>query len=100
MSDARARLAELHAGIEAIRALLDQEDLSALQGLIERYEDGIRQLCDLPGAAALATEVRALRDAQQTLVDEMRERQAHLLELIRAQRRSNQALEAYTDTGR
>jgi hypothetical protein len=95
VSDAQARLDALRDGIEAIRAALDQEYLAVLPGMIDRHDAAVREFCALPGASAFTTQVRALRDAQQALVEEMRERNARLLDLIRRQRQSSHAASAY-----
>lgn len=95
MSDAAARLEALHGEIDAIRAALEQDYLAVLPGMIDRYDAGVREFCALPEAPAFAAQVRALRDAQQALVERMRERKARLLELIRHQRQSSEAASAY-----
>ena len=95
MNEAAARLAALRAGLDAIAAALEQDYLAVLPGMIDRHDAGVREFCALPDSSAHATEVRALRDAQQVLVERMRERQARLLELIRRQRQTSQAATAY-----
>lgn len=95
MSEAATRLDALRAGLDAIRAALEEDYLAVLPAMIDRHDAAVREFCALPDATAHAAEVRALRDAQQGLVERMRERQARLLELIRRQRQTSQAASAY-----
>ena len=93
----RGRIDAIGHGLSARagETVVDAAGRRLLPGMIDRHDAGVREFCALPGANAHATEARALRDAQQVLVERMRERQARLLELIRRQRQTSQAATAY-----
>jgi len=95
----QTRLESLQGQIEAIRIVLEGDDLDALPDMIDHYEIGVRDLCALPEARRFGPQVRALRDSQQALTGLMQQRKAQLLELIRRQRQSSQAASAYAGAG-
>jgi hypothetical protein len=97
--NAAARVEALRAGMDAIRATLEHDDVGALQPMIDRYDAQVREFCALPGATAFQAEIRALRDLQLDTIERMRERNARLLGLIRQQRHSSRAASSYAHAG-
>jgi hypothetical protein len=97
--NAATGLQALRGEMDAIRAALDQDDMGALQGMIDRYEAHVREFCALPGANAFQAQIRALRDLQFDTIERMREHNARLLKLIRQQRQSSRAASSYAHAG-
>lgn len=99
MTDATARLQELRAGMDAIRAHLEHDNLDALPAMVDHHDARTREFCALPDAARFQAEIRALRDLQLDTIERMRERKARLLGLIRQQRQSSRAASSYAHAG-
>ena len=96
---AASRLQALREGMDAIRAMLADDDLGPLPALIDRHDAQVREFCALADARAFQAEIRALRELQLDTIERMRERNARLLGLIRQQRQSSRAASSYAHSG-
>ena len=99
MTGTTRHLEGLHRAMDAIRARLDAGDFDALPGMIADYDIQVKAFCALPDARAHKPAIRELYESQKIAIGQMQRRQVQLQGLLRQQRQSNRAAQAYASTG-
>lgn len=84
--------------LSRLQAAMDAGELEAMPELLDDYSRRLHALCAEIDVAAHRSRLQQLHDGQLQLMDAMRRHQAHLLELMRAQRQSGRAATAYMRT--